>query len=133
MEMISVENVNRDLIGQLFESAFFNTALDDKGSLFIKDKFRVYIDIGKKNQNITFSVYFNFQEAVGDDERKALVDAINTGLMQIKSVLSNNILTIEYDLWIEGGVLPKNIVLAYRSFVSQVNAALAKDEKRILL
>ena len=132
MEIISVENVNRDLLRAHFDQAYFNTGLDDKGSLFVQDKYKVYVDVGKKNQNITFSVYFNFNDDAANPDRRDLVDAINAGLMQLKAVLSDKVLTLEYDLWVEGGVLPKNVILAYRSYVSQVSAALTKDEKRVL-
>ncbi len=132
MELISSENITRDLLRAHFDQAYFNTGLDDKGSLFVKDKFKIYIDVGKKKQNVTFSVYFNFQDGAVEADRKVLVEIINASLMQVKAVLSKNILTLEYDLWIEGGVQPKNIILAYRGFVSQISAALAKDEKRVL-
>ncbi|MFT5169999.1 MAG: hypothetical protein ACI9F2_000753 [Lysobacterales bacterium] len=133
MELISIENIDRDFLRAHFDQAYFTTGLDDKGSLFVQDKFKVYLDIGKKKQNITFSVYFNIDNESSKDVIQQLVEVINSGLMQVKAISSEDIVTIEYDLWIEGGVAPKNVVLAFRSFVSQISASLAKDEKRVLL
>lgn len=42
-------------------------------------------------------------------------------------------ITVEYDFWVEGGALVKNMVLAYRSFITQLSAALNKDHHKVLM
>ena len=132
-ELITHENVSRDLLRAYFDQAFFNTALDDKGVLFVRDKFKVYIDISKTNTSITFSVCFRLKEDCSEEDKLDLTNIINSDLLQVKAILSGDLLTVEYDLWIEGGITVKNMMLAYRHFVSQTTAAIGKDRKQVFL
>ncbi len=132
-EIISSENITQDLLKGYFDKAYFSTFLDDKGNLFIKDRYRVYLDINPKKSNITFSIIFNFRADCTELDRLGLANTINNELNQIKAISGTNRITIEYDVWIEGGALVKNIISAYRSFVSQVAAAVGKDKKLALL
>ncbi len=132
-EIINPMNVTQDLLMDYFNKAYFETSLDDKGSLFIKDKFRIFIDIHKKKTNITFSVNFNIQDNASLSDIVEYTVNVNKALLQIKAVPLTKVITIEYDLWIEGGAIVKNIIAAYRSFVSQVSAAISHDKKRVLL
>ena len=132
-EIISPENVTRDLLMAYFDKAYFKTSLDDKGSFFIQDKFRVYIDISKKKTNITFGVYFTLKEGHLSSEASDYANTINKELLQLKAISGEKTITIEHDMWIEGGALVKNIVASYRSFVSQVSAAISKDRNQVLL
>ncbi len=132
--MIDQENVSRDLLMGYFNKAYFDTSLDDKGALFVKDKFRVFIDINnKKKSNITFGVYFNIRENCPFGDILEYANTINKELIQVKAIAQEKVLTIEYDVWIEGGIPVKNVIASYRSFISQVSAALSKDRNRVLL
>ncbi|HBG61410.1 MAG: hypothetical protein A2Y03_01205 [Omnitrophica WOR_2 bacterium GWF2_38_59] len=132
-EIIDQNNVSRDLLMAYFDKAYFQTSLDDKGSLFIQDKFRIFIDIGKKKANITLGVYFNLKEGCLFSDVLEYANTINKELIQIKAIAGEKVITIEYDIWIEGGALVKNVMASYRSFVSQVSASIGKDRNQVLL
>lgn len=132
-EIITPENVTRDLLMGYFEKAYFETKLDDKGSLFIQDKYRVFVDINNKNRCVTFGVYFNLKEGCLFGDVLEYANTINKELLQIKAIAGEKVLTIEHDLWIEGGAIVKNMIASYRSFISQVSAAIGKDRQKVLL
>ena len=132
-EIIDQFNVTRDLLMAYFDKAYFQTTLDDKGSLFNQAKFRIFIDIGKKKNNITFGVYFNLKEGCSVSDVLNYANTINKELIQVKAIAGEKVITIEHDIWIEGGVLVKNVMASYRSFVSQASAAIGKDRNQVLL
>ncbi|MFC1844240.1 YbjN domain-containing protein [Thermodesulfobacteriota bacterium] len=132
-EMINQENVTQDLLKGYFDQAFFETKIDDKGSMFIQDRFRVFIDINNKKKCVSFSVYFNLKEGCPFKDALEYANTINKELLQIKAIANEKTLTIEHDMWIEGGLSAKNMFSSYRSFVSQVPAAIGKDRNKVLL
>ncbi|MCA9407064.1 MAG: hypothetical protein H6755_04210 [Candidatus Omnitrophica bacterium] len=132
-EILSIENISQELLQSYFEQAFFNTSLDDKGSLFVQDRFRVYLDIAQKKNSVAFSVYFKISQDSTNEQKLELVNTINNDLMQVKAILGPTMITIQYDFWLEGGSTVKNLILAYRHFVAQTVASVSKDKNRVLL
>lgn len=132
-EIISSENVTAELVRAYFDKAYFTTMLDDKGSLFIQDKFKIYLDISKRKTNVTFSANFLIKEDANIADKLDFANTINKELLQVKAIMYEKTVTLEYDFWVDGGVQVKNMILSYRSFVSQVSAALGKDKNKVLL
>jgi hypothetical protein len=132
-EIISNENVTMDLVRAYFDKAYFTTRLDDKGCLFIQDRFKIYIDISSRKTNITFSANFLIKEDASLEHKLDFANTINKELLQVKAVMYEKTITVEYDFWVEGGALVKNMVLAYRSFITQLSAALNKDHHKVLM
>jgi hypothetical protein len=133
-EIIDKESLNVEKVHQLFKDAFYEVTLDPKGFLVLKDIFKIYVDLDPKNRYISFSVYFPIREDASMAERYKLLNVLNKEIILIRSFIqdSNNVITIQYYLYLENGTTPKNVIVAEKMFVNALRLVLDKDPTKII-
>lgn len=132
-ELIPESAVTVGKLQETFEQAFYNCSIDDDGDLLIMGVERpVYIRIAKSASLLSYLDLLRFVESATLALRLSLVNRINFSLMMARFVFDEDdpdYLVADYQLPIEGGVLPYQVVSATRSFSSIVSAALRSFDK----
>lgn len=132
-EMITPENVSNELLKNIFDRAYFKTSFDDNGNFLFQDRFRTFIDINKNKNYLTLNTHFKIDTNAPFSNVVNYANRINRELIQVKAIAQENLLSIEYDVWIEGGILDRNIIFAAKFFASQLTGVVQKDEQEVLL
>ncbi len=130
-DLINKENLSQELLQSLFEQAFLDVRLNEDGDLYIQDRWKVWIDIDESGRYIAYRMYFALTEESTPEDRLDYVNSMNNDFILIKTVAHKDYVSFSYFLWVEGGVTTKNIIMAFRIFLSVVEQALAEDKKGI--
>ncbi|RMD94459.1 MAG: YbjN domain-containing protein [Calditrichaeota bacterium] len=130
-QLISKENLSKNLIKQIFEDAYYDVIVEDDGQLKIKDQYSYYVDVDKKGRFIAFWCNILLNEKSPLSKRYEFVNDINYNLIAIRVSEHKKIFSFDHYLWVEGGVTKKNIVLAFKNFISLVDTALARGVDEI--
>ena len=102
---------------------------------YIQDKLKVLLDVDENKRFIKFSVVVGTNTSKSELE---ILKALNLSnyeyLMFQTSCDDNNTAYVRYYLWIEGGVIPKNIIKTYQSFNKiMLSMIIELNEKGIIL
>lgn len=130
-DLVKKENISQELLKSLFEQAFLDVHINEDGDLYIQDRWKIWIDIDESGRYIAYRMYFSINEDRSMQERLEYVNYVNNDLILINTVAYKDYISFSYFLWIEGGVTVKNVVMAYRIFLSVVEQALAEDKNGI--
>ncbi|ABB57106.1 YbjN domain-containing protein [Synechococcus elongatus] len=118
-DLITSENVSKDLLKAIYDAAFMETAWDDDGDLKINEDIGCSVFISDNQEKITFLRVFRFEEGVSRADRLEFVNRINDKYSFVRAMLTTyDTLAFDHDLFIKGGISKKNLVLATRFFLS---------------
>jgi hypothetical protein len=131
-DIVSKENLSKEMLKEIFVSAYFDVSQDDSGDLTIKERYTTHIQVDKSNRYICFFSNILRNEKSGLQERHAYTNAVNCDLIAVRAIELEKIFSYDYYLWIEGGVTKKNIILAFKNFSHLVESAVAKDKYEVL-
>lgn len=134
VDIVSKDNLSKDLIKTIFENAYMDIKIKENGDLVLTDSWPIYIDIDQQKRFLTFSVYWPVVDSASDADKFTLMNTLSKDILCISSYFSDkeNLLSIKYDFWIEGGVTVKNIISTEKILVKCLGLALEKDVKRII-
>ncbi|NNC95813.1 MAG: hypothetical protein HKN92_09650 [Chitinophagales bacterium] len=135
-EIIDNANLSVELVNKVFEDAYYEIieVNANENYLLVKDIWKVYVDIDNDKNYITFSLTWSTNEEASLEDKLALVNMISTKVLMVApyvSTSSGNIV-IKYDLWVEGGVSKKNVILSHKAFVKSLHLILELDTELIL-
>ncbi len=118
-ELITPENLSKELLKSVFDAAFMEAFYDQDGDLTVKEHVTCYVYPSEKRDRIRFLAQFAFKPAAGRTERLECVNHINDEYILVKaSVGANDRLRFTYDMPTAGGITGKALVLTLKRFCS---------------
>jgi len=134
VQLISNANVSKDLVKSIFEGAYSDIKINEKGDMIVNDSWPIYIDIDDQKRYVTFSVYWQVNDSATDEDKLELLNTLSSGILCISSHFdeTGKTIALKYDLWVEGGITYKNLIAAEKIFVKCLSLALDKDVKKVI-
>ena len=118
--LVTTDNLTQDLLRSLYDGAFLETSLDDDGDLRVKDRISCWVMPSERKDRIKLLANFGFEKKATEIQRLTLVNAINAEYVVVRAVVAplNDVLRIDYDILVEGGVTARAIVMGTKRFMA---------------
>jgi hypothetical protein len=119
-DLITPENLSQELLKFVFNHAYIDVYVDKDDDLYIDEEVRCYILISdNKKDRIRLLSVFGFVPESVLLERLECANRINDEFTLIRAaVTANDTLTIDYDIYIRGGITRKNFIQTVKRFCS---------------
>ncbi len=114
--LITAENVSVELLKQIFEAAFVDYSMTDKGDIRIKDQCTVLVFPRKEQRLIKLMTVFGFKASTSMLERLECANKINVEYIIVRASVVDDTLYFEHDLLLDGGLSPKGLVWSVKRF-----------------
>lgn len=128
-ELITPENLSKELLKATMDAAFIESSYDSDGDIKVRDVIVCWVlpNVETKDR-IKFLAQFGFQPTATQMQRLECVNKINSEYILLKTVVGskNNVLRVEYDLLVTGGITKKAFVYALKRFCSIPRAAISE-------
>ncbi|GAB4223363.1 MAG: hypothetical protein Kow0062_23300 [Acidobacteriota bacterium] len=125
-QMVSSENLSRDLLQSLFDAAFMETEIDEEGDLFVREQgVGCFALIPESRKHIQLMGFATPNEDASDAARLEFVNAVNRRYVVVRAY-TNQHGRVVFDTFIpvEGGISARSVVLATKRFLSIPGEAL---------
>jgi len=127
-EMITPDNLSKELLKSVFEAAYMDVSYDKDGDVKVKEKVTCFVFPNEKwKDRITLCAIFGFKPNATPTQRLECANRINSEYAIIRAVVGkNDTLRFTYDILLEGGgVSKKALVLKVKRFCSIPHDAVA--------
>ena len=132
-EVVHPQNISKDMLQSLFESAYMDTSRDSDGDLRVKDGYSFYVFPHKEGNRILLIAGFGAKPESSIADRLSFVNKVNDDLVVIRAYMRDNSnFAFDYSIPVEGGITKRAIVLATKFFAAVLQDALRKDEKGVV-
>lgn len=116
-ELITPENLSKEILKSVFDAAYMDTSYDDEGDLRVKDGVRCFLLLGETKDRIQLLTMFGFKPETSRQERLEFANELNKRYLVIKAIVgTNDALRFEYDILIGQGITKKALVLTVKRF-----------------
>jgi hypothetical protein len=116
-ELITTDNLDNDVLRELFDAALFDYHLDDDGDVVVQDQFRVLVT-HHNNRYIRFTSFFRVRPDTPEELAHSLCNRINDELIILRaSIHDGDTLVIDWYLPVFSGISKRTVVMAFRKFV----------------
>jgi hypothetical protein len=117
-DLITPENVSKEMLKAIFDDAMLETSFDSDGDLRVREDISCFVL--PKTDRIRLLSVFGFKPNVSLQKRLEFVNRINSEYIIIRATVGsrNDTLFFDYDISIKGGITKKALVLATRRFLS---------------
>lgn len=119
-ELITSDNLSKELLKSVFDAAFMETSYDSDGDLKVKDRVNCFVlpNMERKDR-VRLVTIFSFKAGTSELQRLQAVNRINDEYIIVRAVVGeNDALRFTWDIPIAGGITKKAFVLAFRRFCS---------------
>ncbi len=132
-EIVQPSQISKEWLFNLYHDAYFDVERDNDGDVCIRDGFRVWVFPIREGTQLRFLAQFRANPDHDLADRLLYVNRINDELHLVRAYVDRDG-DIGFDGYqvIAGGTTRRNIVLATRSFIEHVRAALIKDETNVI-
>jgi len=118
-DLVTPENLTKELLHSIFDAAFMETSWDSDGDLRVKDQIHCFVLPTEKKDRIRLISIFGFKDDASQVQRLECVNNINREYIMVRATSSNNdTLQFDYDIYVQGGIPKKAIILATKRFLS---------------
>jgi len=127
-EMITPDNLSKELLKSVLEAAYMDVSFDKDGDIKVKEKVTCFVFPNEKwKDRVTLCAIFGFKPNVSREERLECANRINSEYAIIRAVVGkNDTLRFTYDVLLEGGgISRKAFVLQLKRFCSIPHDAVA--------
>lgn len=132
-EIWQAPDITNEALNELFEAAYMESALDEKGRVVVRESgLRLWVEAGKGGKSIEFDSYFHFKDATSELQRLKFINNINSKYVLVRAYSVNNAIVVDYAIRADGGVTKKAIVLAFKFFAEVCGSALRDDPEDLL-
>ena len=105
-DLVTLDNVSKEMLKDLFDAAFLETSYDSEGDLRVREKVNCIVFVYKDLRKVQFAAYFGFKPNVPEIDKLRCVNNINNDFNIVRaSVLNNETLKFSYDIALDGGIL----------------------------
>ena len=118
-EQITSDNLSAELLKSVFDAAFMDATLDEDGEIVVKEAVNVRVRVNMEQKDrIRFLSVFGFKDDSSPLARLECVNRINSEYILICASVQEDLLLFRYDLWVQGGIEKKALVMALKRFSS---------------
>lgn len=120
-EMITPENLSKELLKSVLEAAYLDVSYDKDGDIRVKDKVTCFVFPNEKwKDRVTLCAIFGFKAHATPAQRLECANRINSEYAILRAVVGkNDTLRFTYDVLLEGGgISRKAFVLVLKRFCS---------------
>jgi len=119
-DLITPDNLSKELLKSVFDDAFMETSYDDEGDLKVKEGVNCFIFPNKERKDrVTLLTFFRFKKSADKMQRLECVNSINREYIIVRAVVGDNdVLRFTYDVPIAGGITKKAMVMVVKRFCS---------------
>jgi hypothetical protein len=131
-ELITLENVSKDMLKAIFDAALMDTTLDSDGDILIKDRCRVYVLPDVERRRIRLLAQFGFVPSASEHAKLDCANRINSDYIIVRASVHGDKLRFSYDVSLDGGITKKAMALLVKRFCSIPQEAVADYGKDIV-
>jgi hypothetical protein len=132
-DLITPETLSKELLRSIFDAAFMETSWDSDGDLRVKDQISCFVIPSEKKDRIRLISFFGFKKGTAQVQRLECINNINKSYIMVRAIVGgNDSLQFDYDIYVQGGITAKNIVMATKRFLSIPHDAVADYGKDIV-
>lgn len=126
-ELITPENLTKELLKDALDAAFMDTSYDADGDLRVRDRVNCLVMPNEERKDrIQLIALFGFKPETSELERLRAVNRINTEYIIVRAIMGKrDNLIFTWDLPVNGGLTKKAFVLAVKRFCAIPHAAVA--------
>jgi hypothetical protein len=131
-QLVTPDNLSKELLESAFDSAFMDTSFDDDGDLRVCDGgIRCYVLVRK--DRIRLMSLFGSEEGASREDLLEFANRVNDEYVVIRaSVTAKGTVCFDYDILVTGGVTTKAIVLATKRFLGIPVEAIQEHGKELI-
>ena len=132
-EVWQTSDITNEALNELFDAAYMDSALDDKGRVVVSESgLRLWVEANKSGKSIQFDCYFYFKDTTNELQRLKFVNDINSKYVLVRAYNVNNVIIVDYTIRADGGITKKSVVLAFKFFAEVCSSALREDPEDLL-
>jgi hypothetical protein len=132
-DLITMDNVSKEMLKDLFDAAFLETSYDSEGDLRVREKVNCIVFVFPDLRKIQLAAYFGFKPNVPEIDKLRCVNNINNGFNIVRaSVLNNETLKFSYDIALDGGIGKRAIVFLLKRFCNIPHEAVHEHGRDIV-
>lgn len=132
-DLVTPENLSKQLLHSIFDAAYMETSWDSDGDLRVKDRVSCFVLPSEKGDRIRLIALFGFKEGTTQMQRLECANKINMEYIMARAAVGgHDSLQFHYDIYVDGGIPKKTIVLATKRFLSVPPEAIAEHGKDIV-
>ncbi len=130
-DMITTENVSKELVQAIFEAAFIDTEIDSDGDLIVKPtRFNCWIFVPDSKNFVRLFTGFRMNDDASQEAKLEFTNKVNDMYILVRAFLTRTgRVQFDYYLPIGEGLHPKTLILTARRFMDVVAEAV-RDEDR---
>lgn len=127
-EMISRENLTKELLKSVFDSAYMEATIDGDGDLMVKDMVNCWVYPSESKDYVTLVSRFGFKESASALERLQCVNSMNYHFFLIRAMVvqEHNVLRFDYDVYVGSGISKKHFIQLVKKFCAVPHNAVTK-------
>ncbi len=117
-EIITPENLSKELLKSIFEAAFMETSIDAEGDLQVRDGIGCYVFA--REDRIRLMTLFRTKDGANRQELLEFANRVNDQYIIVRVTVAGKGTTIsfDYDIPVKGGITKQAVVLATKRFLS---------------
>jgi hypothetical protein len=131
-DLVTPENLNRDLLYAIFEAALMEVRLDTDGGIKVTDSISCFVV--PRDDTIRLMTLFRFRPEVSHVTKLDFVNKVNDEYVVVRaSVTKQGYLCFDYDVPVRGGITRRAIVEATRLFLRVPAPAIREHGENLVL
>ena len=132
-ELVQPEQVNAEMLRKLFADAYMDASIDKYGDTLIVETYRSNVVPDLDGTWLRVYAVFEANPDAAPDDKLQYANRINREMVIVRvHVQESGRFTFEHFLPLEGGITRKALVLAVRRFNRLLEAAIRRDDKRVI-
>lgn len=130
--LITAEELDNDMLRELFDAAMFDYHLDDDGDLVVQDNYRVLVT-HHNNRYIRFTSFFRVRSESSEEAVLTLCNRINDELIILRASIHNgDTLVVDWYIPVFSGISKRTVIMAFRKFVELLGQIGQYDEEDVI-
>ena len=128
-DLITPENLSKDLLQELFQQAYLDVSRDEDGDLVVRDEYRCFVFPDADKRYIHFMSLFRGGAEATLEAKLAYVNRVNDEVVIVRACVTDaGGICFDYYVPVHGGITRAAVALMLRRFFATVRTALARDE-----
>jgi hypothetical protein len=131
--LIPPEEVTAGRVKEVFDNAFLDTAIDGETIAVAESGLKVFLAVDTERQLVHFWLAFGLRRGARPNDVLEFTSEVNKGLIMLRAWALENGVVFDYWLPYDAGLLPKQVISAYRWLRKiTVDAIQAYNRKNVL-
>jgi hypothetical protein len=124
-EVISAENVSKEMVKAVFDAALMETSYDQDGDIKVVERCKCFVRVDKERRKIGMMTFFRFKPGVSEAAKLQCANQINNGYIMVRALVKDNALIFTYDIPLDGGISRMHLVKLVKRFCNIPHDAVA--------